>query len=58
MRKDYDTLVASTQKNTYEIRSLSDLLKKNTDIIENTGARVESELSNFSHKLNENQISA
>lgn len=40
IRKDYDSLVASTQKNTYELRSLVDSIKKNNDIVEGIAARV------------------
>lgn len=56
MRKDYDSLVSSTQKNTYELRSISDALKKDAETIVAINKKVETDISNFSIKVNEAQL--
>lgn len=40
MRKDYDSLVTATQKNTYELRSITDSLKKDAKAIEEMQKKV------------------
>jgi hypothetical protein len=56
MRKDYDSLVTSSQKNTYELRSISDSLKKDAQSIKDMERKVAEDLAAFSFKVNDHQL--
>lgn len=56
MRKDYDSLVASNQRNTYELRSISDAIKKDAQAIENIEKKVLAEINSFTFKVNDGQL--
>lgn len=56
MRKDYDSLITSTQKNTYELRSIGDTLRKNVQVIDGLEAKVVGDINAFTHRMNENEV--
>ena len=51
MRKDYDSLLSSSQKNTYELRSVNDEIKKSDVKIEKLDISVQEVMSGFTMKL-------
>lgn len=56
MRKDYDSLVTSSQKNTYELRSIADSLKRDAQSIQDVERKVAEEIAAFSFKVNGHQL--
>ena len=56
MRTRYDSLITSTQKNTYELRSIGDTLKKTVQTIDGLEAKVTGDINAFTHRMNENEV--
>ena len=49
-------MVTSTQKNTYELRSITDSLKKDAQSIQDMERKVAEDLAAFSFKVNDHQL--
>jgi hypothetical protein len=51
MRKDYDSLVSSTQKNTYELRNVNSELREINKKIQRTDEHLDSEINKIITKF-------
>jgi hypothetical protein len=56
MRKDYDSLVSSTHKNTYELRANNDEVKKINGKVVHMELVLEENLNRFTNQLGENTV--
>lgn len=54
MRKDYDSHMSSTQKNTYELRNVNSELRELNKRIARTDEHVDSEINSIITKFGEN----
>lgn len=54
MRKDYDIILSSTQKNSHELRAVSDEIKRAQENVRKMEATLEQNLNGFTVKLGEN----